>query len=71
MGCSDFQFRLSLLGPPSQPPNPAIANRKIYGRYASDLERTRYCTRWSEELCRNASIEIPPGHGRGRSQSVQ
>ena len=71
MGCGDFQFRLSILGPPSQPPDPAIANRKVYGRYASDLECTRCRTRWSEELRRNASIEIPPGHGRGRSQSVQ
>lgn len=71
MGCSYFQFRLSILGPPSQPPNPAIANRKIYGRYASDLECTRYFTCWSKELPRNFGIEIPLGHGGSRSQSVQ
>lgn len=71
MGCGDFQFRLSLLGPPSQPPNPTIANRKIYGRYASDLECARYCPRRSEELRRNLGAKIPPGNGRSRSQSVQ
>lgn len=71
MGCRYFQLRLSILGPPSQPLNPAIANRKVYGRHASDLECTRCCTCGSEELPRNAGIEIPLGHGRGRSQPLQ
>lgn len=71
MGCSYLQLRLSILGSPSQPLNPAIANRKIYGRYASGLECACCRTCWSEELPRNSGIEIPPGHGRSRSQSVQ
>lgn len=67
MGCRYFQLRLSILGSASQPLNPEIANRKIYGRYASDLECTCCCTCWSKELPRNSGIEIPLGHGRSRS----
>lgn len=71
MGCGYFQFRLSLLGPPSQPPNSAIANCKVHGYDAFFLECTRYCTCRSKELPRDLGIEIPFGHGRSRSQSVQ
>jgi hypothetical protein len=70
MGRSHLQLRLSILGSTSQPVDPTIAHRKVYGRHASNLEYPRHRAYRREKLCRNPSIEIPTGHGRSRRQPL-
>jgi hypothetical protein len=70
MGRCNLQLRLSILGSTGQPIDPATADRKVYGRHASNVEHPRHRAYRREKLCRNPSIEIPTGHGRSRRQPL-